>query len=371
MIPLLGLLIYRHKKINFKQNLILLFLSIGFVWLILMGIIGGALQDDFSNYWRYFIVLIALVATQQVSRLHWLEWSFLSGLTIAVIGSLISMLSYALQSGDFLLANGAIVNKILWVERPYFGFLLAIDIFILLKNSERQPRWWRLLLAVTFYAFTLYISARLALFLQTFLWAFFIVKTKHLKSSVKLWGGLAASVLITFSLFSNDNFTKRMKLNPDNFNESIAKFIDFEPRFVIWPCAYNIINDQINWGTGLQNESAVDQALTNCYGNSITHNNTKKTYFLNLQFNTHNQFLGVFLYGGILPFIMLITVFILALCSSHSSTETKLIFTLFLMFFLVENVLDRQLGCYLFGIFAGLYQYSTWAKSKSYISSRP
>jgi hypothetical protein len=59
--------------------------------------------------------------------------------------------------------------------------------------------------------------------------------------------------------------------------------------------------------------------------------------------------------GGIFSATFLILSFLIPLFLKNISFEMKIILIMFFAFFLVENVIHRQLGRYLFAIFAALY----------------
>ncbi|MBQ0737129.1 hypothetical protein J9332_22675 [Aquimarina celericrescens] len=58
----------------------------------------------------------------QAKNIKYLEYAFLGGIFTAEIGSSLEIWLYILEHADFLLANGSLVNELLWLERPYFGF---------------------------------------------------------------------------------------------------------------------------------------------------------------------------------------------------------------------------------------------------------
>ncbi len=362
LIPLLLALFFNYRSLILKKFIPVLLLLAAAVWLLIIALINHSFGQDRSIFSRFLLLFFIFFTCSQVplKKRLFIEYAFLSGMLIAIIGSSINIGIELYHNPSFMLANGGLINQILWLERPYFGFMMTLSLFICLKNAENRKQHKFYILAILFYAFTLYISARLATGLSTLLILLFLLKNTRIKGKYKLWGGVIFMALLFIGIGFNNSFTARLKLG-DNLTQSIKKFEDYEPRFVIWPCSYHIITHKMNLFTGLKSSEKVEHELVSCYQHSIT-KKSKRTYYLHEKFNSHNQFIGFFLLGGIFPFLLLVSVFLWGWFFTNISYQTKIILLLFFVFFMVENVLARQLGCYLFGTFVALYLKPAWQK---------
>lgn len=342
---------YRNIKLSSPAPLLLFGGAILYLfWLFLFQFSG----NELDIYLRYFTALLLLVLFSQTQNKKLIKYFFLAGLTVAVIGSYFAIFFYKLENPTFILDIGDEINNLLWTERPYFGFMLALGILIslnLLTISKKGILF--LILVVLFISFSIYISARLGILLSIIAILFFVLRSKHIKTWAKLSLGGLFLISILLSLTLSKGLMSRMHLS-DDVNNKLAYTKDYEPRFVIWPCSVKLITKDISWISGAKNYEETKVKLSECYNNSIEKLD-KREYYLKQRFNTHNQFLDFFLIGGILPFLLLFSVFVHVWFSSKYSFETKLLFLFFFFFFFVENVLYRQLGCYLFGTFAALY----------------
>lgn len=71
---------------------------------------------------------------------------------------------------------------------------------------------------------------------------------------------------------------------------------------------------------------------------------------MDVKLNTHNQFIGTYLNSGIIGLLLLVGYLVFQFVSSRKNfTKTAMIVSL-VLFLLVENVLYRQIGVYLFAI---------------------
>jgi O-antigen ligase len=96
--------------------------------------------------------------------------------------------------------------------------------------------------------------------------------------------------------------------------------------------------------------------MTDCYVSKIEPGRTKKiNYYKTEKFNTHNQFLDIWLIAGLPGLSILLALFIVPFLKQKTYSEMLTVLVLFFLFMLVENIFQRQIGCFLFGIFLGLY----------------
>lgn len=360
LIPLVLLIALNYKKTTWIKSIPVLIFLIITLGLTVSSLFENSFLQDFSLYSKHYLVLLLFFVFLQVKNKKQVEYALLLSVSIAVLISSVAVGIHIWHHPDFLLDHGGIVNELLLLERPYFGFLLVLSVFVCLKNAEKSTRKYDYyLLSFFMAAFSIYISARLAMGLICLLFFVFLFKNAQLQRKIKIWLGIMMALLFAISMGLSDNLISRMRVQ-DDMNQTIRSIKYYEPRFVIWPCAVDIVQDDFNIWTGLKSYDVVEKKLTMCYGETVK-DKKKRGYYLYIKYNTHNQFLGFLLLGGIIPCLLLWAMFFSAWFSGYSF-ELKLLFLLFFAFFLVENVLHRQLGCYLFGIFAALYSRGNFKK---------
>ncbi|PZD79108.1 O-antigen ligase [Mesonia sp. K7] len=357
LIPLGVVFLFRLKRNDYSyiksKTILLYFASIAV--LTLFSFLKGTFIDDIAYFGRMYIVLLFFLFFTQVKKVKYIELAFLLGVIIAVGISIINIFVEYQSNPEFVLANNATVNEVLLLERPYFGIVLALGTFIALKYTEtRKSNLEGYILAVVFTAFAVYISARLGILMCLLLIVIYTIRLSKRNKNTTLGIGIGLTLLIALAFGLSNNLQKRMFIDND-FERTKKMVVDTEPRFVIWPCIFEKMAHPTIIAFGHKNKQEIEDELVKCYDKTIDYNESKRVYYLKAKFNTHNQFLDFAMLGGYLPAILLLLAFLVSFFSRKISFELKVILTLFFMFFIVENVLQRQLGAFLFGIFVALY----------------
>lgn len=353
LIPLVLLIGFHYKKFKPVYSAPFILFAIAVFIIEGLALFNQSLFPEIRTFSKYLLILLLYILYTQVEQKKYCEIAFLVSVSIVVLLSLFSILNYQIVHPDFVLSNGSIVNELLFIGRPYLGFLLVLGVFIGLKNGEKSnKKYLYYILALGFAFFSIYMAARLSVALNSFLIFLFLVRTKRLSKQVKIGGVFVVGLFLSLLFYSSENLRSRIRIQ-DNFESSVQAITKWEPRFTIWPCATQIIENDMDLFTGFGSYDLVVEKLTACYGSTIQ-NKSKRAYFLKAKFKPHNQFLDFLLLGGVIPFLLLVSVFPVVLFSK-ASFELKLLYLLFLALFMIESMLHRQLIAYLFGIFVALY----------------
>jgi O-antigen ligase len=191
------------------------------------------------------------------------------------------------------------------------------------------------------------ISARISAITLIFifiLYFIFYLKTSLIKKAIL--------TIIFFSLISglvsiNNNIRERFFLT-GSFNEFMIKLNLHEPRVVIWDCAFDISQrDDFNPLIGFSSKLEIENLFKECFGEKIS-NKYRASYFFESINNSHNQFINTYLVSGLIGLILFSSFFILQLIQ-HRRIFFKTAMLISLIFFLlVENMLSREFGVYIF-----------------------
>lgn len=349
LIPIAVLLFFKYnsKAISFKR---VLFFVITLAFLMVLAIIKWRLFAEFGFYSRIFISLLLLLAIPQVNRLKYVETAFISGVILATLIATYNVLAFEHFKLSFsIFGNTGAVNKLLRIERPYFGFLLALVVYLCLRHKTL------VYYAIAAFAsiFCTLIAARLSLGLIVLLWLVWLYQCLKTVTKWRVPLFLGAVLLCGIVLFSNENLKKRFKVQ-DDMDRSIARALDYEPRYVIWPCALTTLNGPIEILFGLAGNDQLEDRLVSCYAEDIQGNASKKAYYLDEKFNPHNQFLHVLCLGGVVTLVLFVLGFGRIFFSAGTPFDLKVLTGMFFLFFIFEALFYRQLGCYLIGLFLGL-----------------
>ena len=135
-------------------------------------------------------------------------------------------------------------------------------------------------------------------------------------------------------------------------------FKQWEPRYVIWQCNYELIFESTSkFLVGYKTKMEIEDNLVACYPSKIFKNDDKIVYFERERFNSHNQYFDFILYGGVALLVLyFIFLGILSFTLPLNQFGYYILIALLCMF-LVENLMQRQSGVYLMGIMlSSIYQ---------------
>lgn len=289
-----------------------------------------------------YVLSLPVLLKEHIKKLM---YCFLLGVVLLLIASSYSILRETIYNENFSLAVGDI-NPVLLGDRPYVGFTYTIAFFICLflasKTNNKLESALMVVLSLVLVSFLFLIAARTSLLsiVLTGVLSIFYIKNIKLKPFVLL----AIFVSGVSLIFFNQNFKSRLTLGFKQKQFSFEKVIKLEPRYYIWGCVKDIIKDKSPsfFGYGF---TTTQEKLNFCYANSQEfNNNDQQSWFVDKKFNTHNQYLNFYLSTGVLALL----VFSIT-CFFCLSTNINIFFALalnvsVLLFFMVENVLSRQMG---------------------------
>lgn len=360
-LPLLIIIFFLIKHPQTLNKEIIISITAFVCFFILKGIVQKTFSQDFSVLKHLLTVLVLCFLTFKVKNKLQVKVAYISGVFVAIIVSLFKIAHYYLKNSVLPFGNSELVHQLLLIDRPYIGFMCVLAVIYLVKLYKDYTRYKLLIVGgvILFVFYVLLISARLSALTLLIVFFLSLIESKNIHKKQKAVV-VFALVLAPSLLFLNPNFRERLKLQ-DTFNESITSFIDYEPRFVIWKCSKELLLSQ-NILLGRKGFKNVNDNQINCYENSIK-KESKRKFYIESKFNTHNQFLDVFLVGGILGLLLLLNVFYRFFKFGNGGNYAVLV--AFILFFILENVLWRQWGAYLFGILLPL----STLKSDSFVTN--
>jgi hypothetical protein len=350
--------IMQQKKIKCFIEPQIIFIGFAVLILFVLAIVKGSLISDLTIFIRYFTLITLFFLFSFVKKIRLVENYYLIGIIIAMFLSGYNIINYLNQNPYFLFTTGETINEILWEDRPYASFSIVIAVFICLRRLSLNPKknWSFIILFLLLFGFCSYISARLSIFLSIVTFYYFLFWRTNISKYIKFVIILFSIIILSTSFIINKALIARTPLDSETKIEKIiSKAKDREPRYVIWSCSKKILQNELIFWYGFTSYTEYRSNLVECYGNFIVNREEKKEYYIKSRYNSHNQFFDFWLNGGIFPFLFLFASFMHVFFSNKINSNVKFIYFLFFCFFLIENVIYRQMGYYLFGIFAVLY----------------
>lgn len=340
--------------INRKQSHTIKTTYVSYVFFLLIGylLVNGLLQGSYlanKTLWKFLPILgigsLFMLYKKEFSFDSIKKASIISCICFVVLCLIRTVIFYS-QNNFIPFANEGEMVDILKIHRPYLGFYVLLNIilsFDLIMNSKlKMYKYIYSSILVFFATFLILITARLSIISFVIIALIYILFYLKLNIFKKVTLGFTSCIAFMLLLSYNPNIQERLNHN------NIELLVDHEPRFVIWESINTIRNNEdFNTIIGYGNYNLIEDYLVINYEKSIE-KIEKRNYYLNERFNTHSQYFDYFLFGGF-PALILFTAFcIISLWMTKRDFTPFAIIVSFILFFSVENVFHRQLGCYLF-----------------------
>ena len=236
------------------------------------------------------------------------------------------------------------------MERLYLGFMaticFTIGLFNFKQNQNRIIQGFYLINTILCAIFILTVSARIAMISILMIGLIKVFYVLNIKKSLISMAVLILMIAVVFKV--NPNLKSRFFYPKNDEQSYLHKLKEWEPRYVIWTCSYYIFNSNESpfFGNGFQN---TQNKLNECYESSISKKG-RREWFLKKGYNTHNQFIDFILSTGVFGFVLFSLLLIMLLVYSKNKIININLIIILLLFLMVENILHRQIGVYLFSL---------------------
>jgi len=304
-------------------------------------------SEDFKELVRLAYIPLILILFSPAKEIKTYLNSFLFSAFLLLLLSSIQLGLKFVREGNIDISEGEQVTQLLLGERPYLGFLYFIaacfSFYFYISVIKKWLRIAYFILGILFIFFILIIVARimlLAIIISSILSFFYFYK--EIKLIVKSIGIVFLFLIGLLYVFSN-NIAKRFYIE-----EEYVNVITADPRYHIWDCVYRILPDnpkEFLFGKGYVK---TNNELLECYHQKNDFfNELQKKWFIKSGFNTHNQFFDLLLSYGIIVLGLCLFFFIYAVIKNKKKFFVICLLLATFLFFSVENVLKRQIGCML------------------------
>lgn len=243
----------------------------------------------------------------------------------------------------------------------YMGMYFAMAISILLFTSIKLPRILKVLGFVIFSLSILFLASRISYFITALLIGLYLIHNLSFKVFSLITSGIIIIGVLSFSFLKQTYIYKKtvegtvweLQDNIGTYNTDNTFRVD--SRYSRWKVALEAIKEKpiLGFGGGTENEVLLEKYEAYKMQNSI-----------NREYNAHNQFLGATLRFGVFGFLLMLVYFV-----RNSITAFKYQNLLFLSFltilfwsFMIENVLDRNMGINFVALFGTLFYAEFLAK---------
>ena len=336
------------KKMLSKKAYIIyvvFFLVIGFA-----SVYEGTFIADFSELRKIGQIGLLVILFSFIKSQASLKNAFIAGTILSSGITLIRILLYILETGSLVFYKGEIVAELMMTPRLYLGvfsvisFIFCAELYFLITNKKHKTIY---LSAAGFLLLSIFlIASRSAIILVLIALTSILWKTLESKKRNRALLTVMAVALLAF--LGSYNLSQRFLYIEDDFRESyIEKVKTHEPRYLIWKSALTIFNESENKISGL-GFGKTQELLRKEY--KQINPERKRNWFLDRDFNTHNQYLDLLISTGILGLVLfLVFLGILVIKAKDSIYNLNLLIVL-ILFMCIENSFHRTFGVFVFAL---------------------
>ena len=363
------LLVLLNKQffIEIIKNTFFKIFLIFILFVTLFAVFNSSFFLDFSETRKIAQIALLFILFSFVNDKRLLIYGFILGVFISSFITGINIMNYYLNSFELLISKSS-VESLFITQRLYLGFFIVISTILLLniyQSSVNKTQKYLSLLLIIYFLFMLFlISSRSALLIAVVVFLTTIIyRLKPLHSFLLVVGvGLIFSTII----ITNKNLSSRFLYSEDSIRPSfIDKIKTHEPRYDIWKFSGQIFKEEKPYFFGIGTFKTQELLVSKYHLIPIE---KRKNWFIERNFNTHNQYIDIALsYGIIGLLIFLIFVKEIVKFSFKNIHSLNLNISL-LLFLIVENIFHRQLGSFIFALTLVLALFLIKSKNEKNIS---
>ena len=347
LVLLFPFIINWSQLLNLLNKKLVIWFSAFVFFIFLKSVFLNNFIEDISQIKKLFQVLLLVILSfgLKEKNLSYLKSGIILGTFTACTYSLIKICIIVFQTGVFNFTKGPLINETLPVQRLYLGLLCTFSLIFVFERLLKNQKKHNLFLAVFFVFFVFLIAGRIAIVSVLFIIIYYVFT--FLKSYMRYVAVLLILLFSSVVMLTNNNLSKRIFHSDDNFRTSYFEKIEMhEPRFLIWKYSFEILK-QTNLITG-NGYSKTTEKLVNKYNNIPQQK--KKNWFINKEFNTHNQYLDILISQGILAGLLFL-IFLSQAFKLAKESHTKLLLLISMLIYMtVYNNFHRLIGVYLFAL---------------------
>ncbi len=347
------------KKNDFKKlkALPIAIFFVFFAYLCINSFMAGRWLEDFNIIKKVLIavglaILYIPVAAVNTPAGHVgkINSAIIFSSLAAIIFSVYNFVLMTDATGSFALGDSPQVIESLLIDRLYLGLLSTFSILISFQAIQKRyhPNNNYYLANILINAvFIVLIASKIAV-----VSIFILLLIRQFYGQRKVWKiaiAIGATVIVAglFFIIKNEQsvqFNQETQKQPPSF---IEKSMTYELRKVVWECASTIIDEEGFMLSGIGFNETKDK-LVSCYETQIS-NPKKREKFVSERYNTHNQFLDFYLSAGFIVLLLFLAFIVISFISTRKQFLPTAMLAILIMYCLVENLFNRQIGAYYVG----------------------
>jgi len=345
MFLILIVLFDKQKFLERVNNKILKSFSVFLLFVILFTIFNYSFFLDFSETRKIAQTVLLIILFSFVNEKCFLIYGFVFGVFIS---SLITNINIINDCSELICKSK--LDDLFLTQRLYLGFFIVISMVLLLfliqkANSNKQKVFYGLI--IIFFVYTLFlINSRSALIITFLVFSSTIIYHLKLLHSLLLIVGFG---LIFFTIiFTNKNLSNRFLYSQDSVRSYyFDKVKTHEPRYDIWKFSSQIFQEEKPYFFGIGTFKTQQLLVAKFQSMPIE---KRKNWFIERNFNTHNQYIDIGLSYGLIGFILFLVFLKESVLVFYKNIHSLNLATSLILFLVIENIFHRQLGSFIFAL---------------------
>lgn len=337
------------KKSDFqklKSFPVLVFLVL-FAYLIINALLTGRFEDDINVISKVLLAAGLVILYIPIDDFKKIQNAIIFSALAAMLFSIYNFVLITDATGNFQLGDSSQVIESLLIDRLYLGLLCVLSILISatsIKRTFSPYNNYHFANILATFIFILLIASKIALIaliLMLFLKLFFRYDKEGI--IVSMGGMLLIGFLMYFFLNPTNADSEQKTISSNYFENSMTR----EIRSVAWDCSIDVAN-KVGFTLNGIGFDAFKNELVSCYDSEITEEQNRAN-FVSQRYNSHNQFFDFYLGAGFIALFLFITFIILNFISIRKNYFQIAIWSLLILYCMLENIFHRQIGAYYVG----------------------
>ena len=348
---LIAFFLFIIKKSDFKRLRTAPFIAylvfVGF--LVINSAIQGRLETDFTFINKILLTLGLVIFYLPIQDMTKVKNAVIFSALAAILFSVVNIFILVNVAEDVALSFPRQVVEALLIDRLYLGLLSIFSILISFqsirsKYHANNPYHLANIVINVLFIFLMLSKIAVIILIMLLILKQLYGKQRILRTGIAVVLALIGAYFFVLPNTQNDGETTGSKLKQENI---IASTFTWELRKTVWDCAYELIESKPLMLSGIGFEETREE-LVKCYDDNLSME--KRDRFVTNRYNTHNQFIDLYLTSGIIAMILFMAFLLVTLFASWKRFLSMAFLLVLLSYCLVENVYHRQIGAYYVGL---------------------
>ncbi|MBT8262786.1 MAG: O-antigen ligase family protein [Bacteroidia bacterium] len=321
------------------------------IYLVINSLVFNRIDEDFVTIKKIGLAVGLAILYIPVQDRRKISLAIIFSSLAAIVFSIVKIVIIINVSEDIALGYSREVIEALLIDRLYLGMLSILSVLVSYQAITKRfhpNNQYHLINIIINVLFVFLMVSKIAIVVMgaLFVIRLFYSKKKMFRVFAVIIAIASATVLFVSIRNIDNNHASVTTVNPAD-RSFLENTVTWELRTTVWKCGYQVARAQgvIFEGLGF-NETR--ESLIDCYENTIE-NNWKKNKYVEMGYNSHNQFIDLYLNYGLFALILFVAFLLIAFvkCKKHYFAMAMLV--TMVSYLLVENVFHRQIGAYYIG----------------------